>query len=45
VSRYSQVNVVLLACLAQHQASANVSLLRGRLGCLAVLLRVQPAAA
>jgi ribosomal RNA-processing protein 12 len=45
VSRYSQVNAVLLACLARHQASANVSLLRGLLGCLAVLLRVQPAAA
>ena len=45
VSRYSQVTEVLQTVLSRHAASANVSLLRGLLGCISVLLRVQPAAA
>ena len=45
VSRYSWVTEVLQTVLSRHAASANVSLLRGLLGCISVLLRVQPAAA
>ena len=45
ISRYSQVTGVLQTVLSRHAASANVSLLRGLLGCISVLLRVQPAAA
>ena len=45
ISRYSQVTGVLQTVLSRHAASGNVSLLRGLLGCISVLLRVQPAAA
>lgn len=42
VSRFSQVTEILLETLGRHSSSANVSLLRGLLGCLSVTLRVQP---
>jgi len=42
ISRFSQINTLLMATLSSHSQSANVSLLRGILGCLSVLLRVQP---
>jgi len=43
ISRFSQINSLLLATLSNHSESANVSLLRGILGCISVLLRVQTA--
>ena len=43
VARFSQVNEILLTMLGRHSSSSNVSLLRGLLGCLSVVLRVQPA--
>merc|ERR1719228_132866 len=42
ISRFSQINTLLMSTLSSHSQSANVSLLRGILGCLSVLLRVQP---
>ena len=42
--RFSQVCEVLLATLSQHAESQNVALIRGLLGCLSVVLRVQPPA-
>jgi len=42
ISKFSQVNSLLLGTLSNHSQTANVSLLRGLLGCLSVLLRVQP---
>jgi hypothetical protein len=42
--RFSQVCEVLLSTLSRHAESQNVALLRGLLGCLSVLLRLQPPA-
>jgi hypothetical protein len=42
--RFSQVCEVLLSTLGRHAESQNVALLRGLLGCLSVLLRLQPPA-
>jgi len=42
ISKFSQVNSLLVSTLSQHADGANVSLLRGIVGCIAVLLRVQP---
>jgi len=42
ISRFSQVNTLLMTTLSNHSQTANVSLLRGLLGCISVLLRVQP---
>lgn len=44
MNRFSQVCEVLLGTLAHHAESQNVALLRGLLGCLSVVLRVQPPA-
>jgi len=41
ISRFSQVNSLLLTTLSNNTQSANVSLLRSVLGCISVLLRVQ----
>ena len=41
---YTETNTLLMSTLSTHSQSANVSLLRGILGCLSVLLRVQTSA-
>jgi len=43
ISRFSQVNSLLLTTLSNNSQSINAPLVRGLLGCLSVLLRVQPA--
>ena len=42
VSKYSQINSSLLGKLAAASEGGNVSVLRSLLGCLSVLLRLQP---
>jgi ribosomal RNA-processing protein 12 len=42
IVRYSQVCELLLDTLEKHAETQNVALLRGLLGCISVVLRVQP---
>jgi len=42
IARYSQVCELLVSTLSKHADSHNVSLIRGILGCISVVLRVQP---
>jgi len=43
IARFGQVNELLVETLSKHADSQNVPLIRGLLGCISVVLRVQPA--